>query len=137
MTLSSSNSYSGSTVIGAGATAIVTGSSSLGAVPGGPVTINAGGTLDLGGDTTPGLLVFGAKAFFIAGTGVNNAGAIENSVAANAESAGVLQNVTLTGDATINAVGRIDMRGGTPSLIWPAIRSLSLAASNLVSSPAT
>src|SRR6185369_12148992 len=86
----------------------VASSSSLGAIPGGDVTISPGGTLDLGAGS---FVSFGTKQFFIAGSGVGGTGAITNS-GANSDTTAFLY-VTLTGDATLGGTGRYDIRGST------------------------
>jgi autotransporter-associated beta strand protein len=110
------NTYTGATTIANG-TVLINSGSSLGANTGtfGPVTINSGATLDLSGETT-GALTFNAKPFFIAGAGVGGIGAIYNNGPAAQSTNGSLEVVTLTGDATINATQRLDLRGGTPFL---------------------
>ena len=116
------NTYSGTTLI-IGGTLIVanagggTGNSSLGAIPGGAVTITNGGTLDLGGNSTANQLGFTnaaqAKQFFIAGAGAGGNGAIVNNGTVSQQNA--LQLITLTGNATVGGPTRWDMRGN-PSI---------------------
>ena len=116
--LFSTNSYAGSTLINGGTVQInnatTAGTSSLGASPGGAVTITNGGTLDLGGSPTANAINFngtsGFKSFFVSGSGAGGAGAIINSVATNQQNA--FQAITLTADATFGGPGRFDMRGG-------------------------
>ncbi len=92
----------------------VANSASLGALPGGAVTITNGGTLDVGGDTTANDLNFGAKRFNVAGTGVGGLGVIVNTSFVNQQNA--FQNIVLVGDATFGGPARWDIRGGTPIL---------------------
>jgi autotransporter-associated beta strand protein len=131
LTLDGANSYGGTTTISAG-TLVVTNTaattSSLGAIPGGNVTIN-GGTLDLTSLAPVNTTGFGAKQFIISGTGVatpqfpGGEGAIFSNNAVAQQNA--FQKITLAADATIGgsgavagspAIGRYDLRGGTPVL---------------------
>src|SRR5439155_11467495 len=107
VTLDGASSYTGTTTISAG-TLRVTKSLSLGATPGGAVTVASGATLDIGGNTVANNLNFGAKQFFIAGTGVGGNGAIVNNGATAQQNA--FQKVTLTADATVGGTGRFDIR---------------------------
>ena len=127
--LSGINSYTGATNI-TGGTVQVTNSNSLGAIPGGAVTISNGGTLDIGGGTAN-AINFGAKQFNISGAGVGGNGAIVNSSATNSQN-NAFQNITLTGDATIGGTSRWDMRGGAPVLNL-GTNTLTKTGSNQVS----
>jgi fibronectin-binding autotransporter adhesin len=104
VTLSGNNTFTGPVNIQQG-TVRVTNSNSLGQLPGGAVTISDGATLDLA-NSNPN---YGQKQFFIQGTGVNGAGALANTGAA-AQNA--FQEVTLTGNATVNSQARFDIRAG-------------------------
>jgi autotransporter-associated beta strand protein len=136
------NTYSGTTLIQNG-TVMVTNNASLGTLPGGAVTINSGGTLDIGGfaPTLTGLANqsanFGTKQFNIAGAGVGGKGAIINSGWTNEIHA--FEQITLTADATIGGnsaaanpqTGRYDVRGGIATLDL-AGHKLTKTGSNLV-----
>jgi fibronectin-binding autotransporter adhesin len=111
LSLSGANSYGGATTIAAG-TLMTFNSSSLGATPGGNVTIADDATLDIGGDTSPNDVNFGAKQFYVAGVGVSSNGVIVNSGGVNQQNA--FENITLTADATFGGPYRWDMRGGSP-----------------------
>ena len=117
VTLNGVNStYSGNITIQQG-TLKVNNTNALGSWAAGTVTITNGGTLDIGGfstaiaQTSPN---FGAKQFFIAGSGVNGNGAINNS-GPNAQLA-AFESITLTADATIGGTNRWDLRNGTATL---------------------
>jgi len=124
--LSAANSYGGETLITNGTVIAVNagpgGNSSLGAIPGGAVTITNGGTLDLGGVAVAQGLGFTnsagqAKQFYIAGAGVGGNGVIVNNGTVNQQNA--FQLITLLGDATVGGPGRWDMRGNP--LITPVL----------------
>jgi autotransporter-associated beta strand protein len=87
---------------------------SLGAQPGGAVTVTNGGTLDVGGFTSQNTANFGAKQFIVSGTGVGGNGAIVNSGSVQQQNA--FQNVLLTSDTTFGGPTRWDIRGGTALL---------------------
>ncbi|HEY1380085.1 MAG TPA: autotransporter-associated beta strand repeat-containing protein, partial [Gemmataceae bacterium] len=106
---SGANTYNGPTNISAG-TLRVTNSASLGAVPGGAVTVAAGGILDLGAGGTANALNFGQKQFVVAGDGDGTTGAITNSAAVNQQNA--LQRVRLSADASVGGANRFDIRAG-------------------------
>ena len=109
-----SHSYTGTTTIQSGKV-IATTNAAFGAIPGGVVTVASGGTVDIGGNATANNVNFGQKEFKIAGTGgAENLGAIVNNSAVAQQNA--FQKITLTADATVNAVGRFDLRGGPPVL---------------------
>ena len=113
ITLSGTNAYTGTTTINSG-TVEVTNNNSLGPTTGGIVTINAGGTLDLGASSNT--LVLGARTFDIAGAGASGAaGAIENN---SSQQQSAFENITLIANATIGGTGRMDMGhvAGTLSL---------------------
>jgi fibronectin-binding autotransporter adhesin len=107
LVLSGTNTYAGPTTISAG-TLRVTNSASLGALPGGAVTVPAGAILDLGGGGVANALNFGQKVFVIAGDGDGTTGAITNSVAINQQNA--LQRVQLSADASVGGANRFDIR---------------------------
>jgi fibronectin-binding autotransporter adhesin len=115
VTLTGASTYTGPTTITNGATVKVGvatgpagGASSLGAVPGGAVTIYSGSTLDLTPNATANTTNFGQKQFFIEGTGVGGLGAIVNNSAVAQQLA--FERITLTNDATIGGTQRYDMR---------------------------
>ena len=109
ITLSGPNSYSGPTTIAAGSI-VITNSNSLGAVPGGSVTVANGATLDISVLTgTANLINFGQKQFFIAGNGFDGQGAIVNRTSALAQQ-NAFQRIALTGDASIGSASRFDIR---------------------------
>ncbi|HLX63441.1 MAG TPA: autotransporter-associated beta strand repeat-containing protein [Planctomycetota bacterium] len=115
--LTGTNTYAGNTTIVAGTIRIgtATGNSPLGAIPGGSVTIVSGATLDVGGYTAANVATpFGAKQFFVAGTGVGGLGAIVNNSANNQQN--LFQQVRLTADTAFGGTGRWDLRGGAPQL---------------------
>jgi autotransporter-associated beta strand protein len=104
------NTYGGPTLIAAGTVVVnnaATGNSSLGALGGGAVTVAAGATLDLSGNTTAQALNFGSKQFYIAGTGTDGTGAIVNR---GVSQFNALQQVFLTADATVGGSQRFDIR---------------------------
>ncbi len=118
--LSGANTYTGTTNITGGTLQIAGASNTtwLGTGTGvsGAVNISNGGTLDLGG-VTANVVNFGAKQFYISGSGVGGEGAIvNNSGVGQTNASGVIENIALTGDATIGGDTRWDMRGGTPQL---------------------
>jgi fibronectin-binding autotransporter adhesin len=108
--LSGASTYTGATNITSG-TIKITNSASLGAQPGGAVTVSSGAALDISGNGTAQALNFGQKQFFIAGTGVNNTGALLNS-STGVSQFNTFQRVTLTADALIGAFQRFDIRAG-------------------------
>src|SRR4051812_17128725 len=99
--LSGANTYAGQTIIGAGTLLSIANGAALGASGAGNETIvQAGGTLNLGSQTT------GAERFQIAGSGVNGLGALLNQ-APSTTAVNAPQFVALTGDATINNGGAL------------------------------
>ena len=76
------------------------------------INVADGAALDLGGGTTANAIVLGPRAVKITGTGVGGTGALTNSGTVAQQNA--LQNLTLTGNATVGGIGRIDVRGSTP-----------------------
>jgi fibronectin-binding autotransporter adhesin len=124
--LTGSNTYSGGTVIAAGAALEINNNSALGT---GSVTIQGvsgglGGTLDLSGDAAAGLTL-GAKQFFISGNGVattaypTGEGAIVNNTPGVGQDAspGPIENLTLEGNSSIGGTARWDIRNsGTLNL---------------------
>jgi fibronectin-binding autotransporter adhesin len=116
VTLNGNNNYSGTTTIQSGALLKTGTRNALGSMSGGDVTIQSGGTLDIGGITAsftgPPVLFGSSKTFHIAGTGVGGVGAITNS--SNAIQIWALQNVTLDADALI-AGARMDLGRDTGS----------------------
>jgi fibronectin-binding autotransporter adhesin len=106
--LTGNNSYTGALVINSGSTVEATDSQTVGSTggtagaAGNVVTVNSGGTFDMGA-APAGSLNFGTRLFQISGTGVGGAGAIENS--ASTQQVNAMEYMSLTGNATINAVG--------------------------------
>ena len=137
LTLTGSNTYSGTTTISAG-TVIVTNATITGAIIGtslgdgssatpGDVIVASGAAIDLVGSNTGNGLNFGQKNFKIAGTGVGGTGVLVNSGTTGQQNA--FQKVTLTGNATIGGTGRFDVRDPTDDLTNTA--SLDLAGFTL------
>jgi alpha-galactosidase len=151
--LSTNSTYSGATMINDGILT-VSRSASLGAIPGGDVTVAGSGTLNLGGGLATADFInnFGQKVFHIAGNG-GGRGAITNrdyfadptgNTGASQQMRALLR-VVLDGDATIAApslgfdgayvsgdvAGRIDIRGTTSS---PLNASLTLNGHTLTKS---
>ena len=111
------NTYGAPTTISAGTVVVSNaggGNSSLGSIGGGPVTIAAGGTVDLSGSATAQALNFGAKQFYIAGTGADGTGAIINN---GVSQFNALQQVFLTADATVGGGQRFDIRSAPTSAL--------------------
>jgi fibronectin-binding autotransporter adhesin len=122
---SASSSYTGGTTINAGIVKFT----SFGAFGTGPVSISGGATLDLSSLTATNIAGgFGAKQFTISGAGVvtgtfpGGEGAIFDG---GLSQQNAFQKITLATDATIGgngaaagntAIGRYDLRGGTPVL---------------------
>ncbi len=101
VTLSGDNSaYSGAIQVASGVLRLGS-ATALGATPG--VTVASGATVDLYGQN-PGAA---RRDFTIAGTGVSDQGALNNSVNAYSQ----INNLTLTADAKVNANGRVDVWG--------------------------
>ncbi len=95
--LTGANTYTGQTVIGAGGIAAAGSGTAFGAAgAGNEVIVQSGGTLNVAGAN------LGAKRVQIAGTGVDNQGAITNTGAGQTNA---LQFVTLAADASVSAVG--------------------------------
>lgn len=110
--LAGANTFTGPVNINAGRltvtnAAVAGGTSSLGALSGGPVTVATGAALDLSGNPTAQALNFGAKQFIIAGTGIDGNGAITNS---GVSQFNALQHVTLGADARVAGTARFDIR---------------------------
>ncbi len=130
--LTGASSYSGTTTVGPGVTVAIGNSNAFGTYPGGAVTVQAGGMIDLGGlglNTTG--LFFGQKQFFIAGDGVGGAGAITSTASNGGDSQNAFQRITLTADASIGGINsaaggsRFDIRAPTSSGINQAILDLA------------
>ena len=78
--LTGASEYSGPTTISTGVTAVGGNNNAFGANPGAPVTVQAGGMIDLNGSSAAANATnFGRKQFIIAGDGVNSSGALTNS----------------------------------------------------------
>ncbi|MFD0894856.1 autotransporter-associated beta strand repeat-containing protein [Luteolibacter ambystomatis] len=107
LVLSGTNTYTGGTNIDVG-TLRATNSNSVGALPGGVVTIANGGAFDLSGNPTANNLNFGQKSFVISGAGPAGHGALVNSGTVNQQNA--FQRVTLAADASIGGTARFDVR---------------------------
>jgi autotransporter-associated beta strand protein len=116
-TIGGANTYEGPTTIQNGRV-IATSNASLGGAFGAPVTISSGGTLDISGNTTVNNADFGFKQFQIEGTGVGGFGVLVNGTPGSPGVAqqNAFEDILLTGDATIGAYGRFDVRGGAASL---------------------
>ncbi|HYF36617.1 MAG TPA: autotransporter-associated beta strand repeat-containing protein, partial [Prosthecobacter sp.] len=95
LTLSGANAYTGATIISAGILELGS-ATALGATSG--VTISAGGTLDLNGQTTDRNLTS------VSGTGINSGGAIINS---SLTPGGITGNVALAAVASLGGAGDI------------------------------
>ena len=107
--LTGASEYSGPTTIGPGVTAVGGNNNAFGANPGAPVTVQAGGTVDLGGTgAAANATNFGRKQFIVAGDGVNNLGALTNSTGNAQQNA--FQLVTLSADASFGGPVRFDIR---------------------------
>ena len=79
-----------------------------------PITVASGAALDVGGSATANSIVIGPRAVTISGTGVGSTGALTNSSTVTQQN--VLQNVTLATNSSVGGAGRLDIRGGTPTL---------------------
>jgi fibronectin-binding autotransporter adhesin len=103
LALSGANTFTGPVTINAG-TLRVSSFSSLGTSTAGH-TIAAGGTLDLGGFTTPNVAAggFASAPFTISGTGVNGKGAIVNTGPFGQTNA--FQSITLAANASVGGDG--------------------------------
>lgn len=107
LTLTSTNSFTGNVSI-LGGTLLTGASNSLGSSSSGTVYVTNGATLDLG-------YSLGTKAMVIAGSGVSGGGALVNSIGSPIyDNPGGLQNITLTGNATIGGAVRTDFGKFTP-----------------------
>ena len=102
LAISNANDFTGPVTVNAG-TLRLANSSALGTSAGG-LTVNPGATLDVGGYSA------GLDLVTIAGTGLNNTGAVINS---GARSDNAIRLLVLAGDATVGTygVGRWDVRG--------------------------
>ncbi|MEX2141337.1 MAG: autotransporter-associated beta strand repeat-containing protein [Pirellulales bacterium] len=116
LTLAGASTYTGPTNITSG-TVVVTnaggGTSSLGALPSefvvpGVVTVSPGAAVDFAGAAGANSIDFGGKQFRITGTGVGGTGALTNSGTTAQQNA--LEQVVLTGNATVGGTGRFDIR---------------------------
>jgi fibronectin-binding autotransporter adhesin len=120
--LSGTNSYSGSTTIGAG-TLRLGNASALGSSAT-TVTVNSGAALDLYGYT------IAAKPAILYGSGLNNSGALVNRSSAPAAMTGP---VSLGGNSTVGGLGAIALSGtmnyNTFSLTKTASNTLTLSGS--------
>lgn len=106
--LAAANSFTGGLVATAG-TIMAGNNGALGSATG-STTIASGARLDVAGFN------LGAEPVFVGGTGINNRGAIVNSV--TTAQAFALRFVTLTGNTTFGGIGRWDIRGNpTGSLL--------------------
>ncbi|MGH7943191.1 MAG: beta strand repeat-containing protein, partial [Limisphaerales bacterium] len=116
LSVSMTNTYSGSTIIGAG-TVSITGqlsgaSSPLGSTNGSLVISNGASlVIKLVGGYPPGDVGFGDKPIVVSGAGINGQGAIQNignALYDDSSTFGLGQNVTLTGDTTVGGTARLD-----------------------------
>ena len=106
--LTGASEYSGPTTIGPGVTAVGGNNNAFGAILA-PSDSASRRRVDVGG-TGAGANArnFGRKQFIIAGDGVNNTGALTNSV--NVDQFNSYQFVTLSADASFGGTGRFDIR---------------------------
>jgi autotransporter-associated beta strand protein len=126
-TFSATNTYTGTTDISNG-TIRATSNASLGALPGGTVTITSTGSLDVGGFATADSANFGQKQFNISGAGPGSGvGVLTNSSTANRQ-INAFQKVTLTANASVGGPGRFDVRAPSGS---PGSAVLDLAGFTL------
>ena len=107
VTLGGANTYDGEVVIASGATLRSGSATALGSTAG-FTTVNAGGTLDVGGNFN-----MSAEQVTVSGAGVGGLGAIINS---GAQSLNALGTVNLAGDTTFGGTGRWDIRAFGGSL---------------------
>ncbi|MCW1924685.1 autotransporter-associated beta strand repeat-containing protein [Luteolibacter arcticus] len=110
VTLSAANTYDGETTVASG-TLRITNNASLGT---GPVTVEAGGALNISGNPTVNGQNFGSKQFFISGNGPSGLGALVNIGGAGQNNA--YQSVTLEADASVGGDTRFDIRNGSAKL---------------------
>jgi len=103
MILSGANTYTGATTVGTGTLLRTSSATALGSGTA-AVTVQDGATLDINGQNVSGKFVT------ISGTGTTGQGALINSGAAQQNA---LNRVILSGDATVQAIGRFDIRPGT------------------------
>ena len=106
------NTYTGPTTIKEGVVMVYT-NNALGSTVTGTV-VEAGATLDLGGNAGANGLILGAEQITVSGAGVNGRGAIINS--SNVSQYNAMRFLTLAGDTTLGgdpANGRWDVRNTT------------------------
>ena len=147
LVLSGANTYSGTTTVTSGVLRATT-SASLGTVPGGPVVVNGGTTLDLNGAANG--INFGQKEFRIQGSGVvlngETLGVLSSTSTSTQNNA--FQRVVLAGDASIgnpgvpNGARRFDIRAGqsngqNTALLDLAAHTLTKIGTNQISLVAT
>ena len=116
LTITSTNTFTGNTIIGAGSLQINgqvgTGSTPLGATNG-SIIISNGATLyvKLTGGYAPGDHGFGGKPIIVSGAGVNGQGAIQNignALYDDSSTLGLAFGVTMTGNTTVGGTARLD-----------------------------
>jgi fibronectin-binding autotransporter adhesin len=116
LNIAMTNTYSGSTIIGAGTVKIIgqlSGASSPLGSTNGSLVISNGASLvvDLVGSYAPGDYGFGMKPIVVSGAGVNGKGAIQNvgnSLYDDSSTLGLGYNITMAGDTTIAGYTRMD-----------------------------
>ena len=119
MVLNGNNTFAGPVLINAGTLKAGSASTTLAQFNtfGTPtaITVADGAALDIGGFAQANVPTgFGATPITISGTGVGGTGALTNSGTVAQQNA--FQNVTLNADASVGGTGRMDIRGGTPTL---------------------
>lgn len=144
ITLSGSNTYTGSTEVRSGGTLILSNVAALGTVAGG-LDVKSGATLDLNG-----INYATAEPLTIVGTGVSAAGAMINSNATAATYAGAISlgsATTFTANNQITLTGNIGSntsnltKAGTSSLIFTSntisLQDFTISAGTLVAGSST
>ena len=126
------NTYTGPTTIKEGVLMVYT-NNALGSTVTGTV-IEAGATLDLGGNAGANGLILGAEQITVSGAGVNGRGAIINS--SNVSQYNAMRFLTLAGDTTFGgelANGRWDVRNtATPATLTMNDFTITKVGSNYV-----
>jgi autotransporter-associated beta strand protein len=110
--LSAVNTYTGATFVNGG-TLRINSNGALGAAAQ-PVTVAAGGTLDLSGSVVANNINLAGRTVTIAGTGVGNAGSIVNN--SNFTQTSAIQALTLSADASIGGTQGWNVNGSALEL---------------------